>query len=403
MERRNLFEKIFKKDKTEQQKQNVTQFQIMNGYQATYTDVGDDIFDTKVARQCIDRIATNCAKLEPRHIKGDMAHVQNSNLNYLLSHKPNPINNTYDFLYRVISLLLTDANAFVYIAKDRKGMITGFYPVLARKYELLEDVNGVVWLEFRFINGQYYKIPYIELIHLRLYYNRNDIFGANDNILKTDLDTVHTAAEGTKNAIKTSTTLRGILKYNNSQIKGKDLVKNKEDFVNDFIKLENTSGIAALDGKSEYKEINMKPITLDAEQLNRVNCNVYDYFGISDKMVTNSFSEDDWNAFYEGVIEPRAMQMAYEFTNKIFSKEAIKQGHQIVFTTNRLMYATLDSKVNLLKNIASYGMVKTDEARAILGLSPLGGAEGERILQSLNNVDSSIANEYQLGKNKEGK
>ena len=31
-------------------------------------------------------------------------------------------------------------------------------------------------------------------------------------------------------------------------------------------------------------------------------------------------------------------------------------------------------------------------------MSPLGGDEGTKILQSLNNIDSSIANNYQGGK-----
>lgn len=402
MEKKSLLKSFFKKkDNQEKETGHKTEFRLMNGYNATYTQIGDEVFDTKVARQCIDRIATHCAKLEPKHIKDNLGNVQNSNLNYLLSHRPNPVNNTFDFLYRVFSLLYTDSNSFIYIAKDKKGMITGLYPVLATKYELLEDYDGVVWLEFRFINGQKYEIPYKEVAHLRLFYNRNDIFGTNDNILSTDLETVHTAAEGTKNAIKTSTSLRGILKYQNSQIKEKDLVKNKNDFVNDYLNLENSSGIAALDGKAEFKPIEMKPITLDAEQLKQVNYNVYDYFGVSDKIVTNSFKEDEWNAFYEGVVEARAIQLGQELTNKIFNTKAIKEGHQIVLSTNRLMYASLDSKVNLLHKVASFGMIKTDEGRAILGLPPLGGEEGERIIQSLNNVDSSIANEYQLGKNKE--
>lgn len=42
-------------------------------------------------------------------------------------------------------------------------------------------------------------------------------------------------------------------------------------------------------------------------------------------------------------------------------------------------------------------MIKTDEGREIIDLPPLGGKEGEKILQSLNNIDSSIANNYQGG------
>ena len=42
-------------------------------------------------------------------------------------------------------------------------------------------------------------------------------------------------------------------------------------------------------------------------------------------------------------------------------------------------------------------MLRVDEGREILDLPPIGGEEGNRILQSLNNIDSSIANQYQVG------
>ena len=315
---------------------------------------------------------------------------------------PFPIMSKFDFIYKTISMLYTDCNAFVYIAKDKQGFITGFYPVLAMNYDLFQDKLGTIFLKFKFVNRQEYYLPYLELIHLRLFYNKHDIFGTNNKVLKTDIDTAHTASEGIKNAIKTSNNLKGILKYSNSMLKEKDIKANKEAFVKDFLNLENESGIAAVDGKAEFQEVNLKPITLDREQLEQVNYNIFDYFGISEKIVRNAFSEEEWNAFFEGVIEARAIQMGDVFTNKIFSRKARKEGHKIVFTANRLQYASLSSKTKLLQIIAPFGMIKTDEGREIIDLPPLGGEEGEKILQSLNNIDSSIANKYQGGE-KNGK
>ena len=93
--------------------------------------------------------------------------------------------------------------------------------------------------------------------------------------------------------------------------------------------------------------------------------------------------------------------MSDAFTNKIFSYKAIKDGHKIVFTANRLQYATLANKISLLKEAGALGLLTKDEAREIIDLHPLGGEEGAKIIQSLNNIDSSIANNYQGG-NKDG-
>lgn len=394
-EKRSLFGMIFGNKQT---KVSETQLQMLNSYNAVFTTLNGNTYDSKVARQCIDRIATHCAKLIPKHIKENISNPIMGDINFLLQNEPNPIMSKFDFIYKTISMLYTDSNAFVYIAKDSQGMIKGFYPVLALNYELLQDMGNNIYLQFQFINGKTYTLPYLDLIHLRLFYNKHDIFGTSNKVLKTDLETAHTASEGIKNAIKTSNNLKGILKFTQSMLKEKDIKASKDAFVKDFLNLENESGIAAVDGKAEFQEVNLKPITLDKEQLEQVNYNIFDYFGISEKIVRNDFNPVQWNAFFEGVIEPRAIQMSDAFTNKIFSYKARKEGHKIIFTTNRLQYASLDQKINLIKVAGSYGLLTKDDGREILDMTPLGGEEGKKIIQSLNNIDSTIANEYQGGK-----
>lgn len=369
MEKRSFLQKLF--NVKPRIVENTTQLQLLNGYNAVYTGIGNTEYDQKVARQCIDRIATHCAKLEPKHIKSSLSKIVDSQVGYLLANQPNPIMNTYDFMYKVISQLYTNKNAFIYIHRNQLGIVQGFYPLVAVSEQLYEDENGKIYLQFQFMNGKIYMLPYLELIHLRLFYNQNDIFGTLDKVLATDLETTHIASEGIKNAIKTSTTLKGILKFTNAMLKEKDIIASKEKFVNDYINLENESGIASLDGKADFQEINMKPITLDGDQLRMVNYNIYDYFGISEDIVKSDFKTEQWNAFYESIVEPRAIQMGHEFTNKIFNKKAIKEGHKILFSTNRLMYANLDDKVNLIKNTSAYGYLRVDEAREVLGLPPL--------------------------------
>lgn len=398
-EKRSLFNMIFG-NKNQTNTVTKTELQLLSGYNAKFTTISSNIYDSKVARQCIDRIATHCAKLIPKHIQDSIGNNIKGEINFLLQNEPNPLMNTYDFIYKTISMLYTDSNAFVYIAKDKEGFITGFYPVLALDYDLLQDRANNLYLKFNFVNGKEYTLPYLELIHLRLFYNKNDIFGTSNKVLLTDIESAHTASEGIKNAIKTSNNLKGIIKYD-AVLKEKDIKASKEAFVRDFLNLENESGIAAIDGKGDFKEINLKPITLDKDQLERVNYNIFDYFGISEKIVNNSYSSEEWNAFFEGVIEPRAIQMSGAFTNKIFSYKARRDGHKIVFTTNRLQYASLSNKINLIKVAGAFGLLTKDDGREILDMAPLGGEEGKKILQSLNNIDSNIANDYQGGGNDE--
>ena len=376
-EKRSLYELIFGVKQQPQPIPQTSQYlQELNSFNPIFNTVQPDLYDSKVARQCIDRIATHCAKLIPKHIKGGINHVVNGSINRILQNKPNPLMNTYDFLYKTISMLYTESNAFIYIQKER-GLIKAFYPVLATTYQLFENEDGLIYLQFQFVNGQTYYIPYYELIHLRLFYNHNDIFGSHSGVLKTDLQTSLTASEGIANAIRTSNNLKGILKFTNTMLKEKDIKASKDAFVKDYLSLENTSGIASLDAKAEFQEVNMKPITLDKDQLEQVNYNVYDYFGISENIVRNKFTDDEWDAFYEGVIEPRAMQMSYEFTNKIFGDQAIFEGNKIVFTANKIQYKSLDKKTKLLQVIMPYGVLTKDMALEILDLPPIRRRRGQ--------------------------
>lgn len=368
-EKRSLFDLIFNKPQPPQTSTN-TYLQMLNSYNPVFSTVSENVYENKTARQCIDRIATHCAKLIPKHIQGDTTNTINGDINFLLQNRPNPIMSTFDFIYKTISMLYTDNNAFVYIQKNNEGFITGFYPVLAKSYQLFEDKSKNIYLQFWFVNGQIYTLPYTELIHLRLFYNKNDIYGESNKVLHTDLETTVISSEGIKNAIKTSNNLKGILKFTNSILKEKDIKASKDAFVKDFLDLENQSGIASLDAKAEFQEVNLKPITLDKDQLEQVNYNVYDYFGISEEIVRNKFTDEQWNAFYEGVIEPRAIQMSYEFTNKIFSRQAVRNGNRIVFSTNRLQYQSLDKKIKLIKEVLPFGLLTKDEALEILDLPP---------------------------------
>lgn len=391
MEVRSLFNKIFGNKK---QAENYTELKLMSGHEAIYTSIATNVYDSKVVREVIDRIATNCAKLVPKHLQKGR-HIY-GDINYLLEYEPNPLMTKYDFIYKIVSQLYANSNAFVYIAKDNKGMIKAFYPVLALEQKLFEDKSGNIYLKFKFINRQDYTIRYDRLIHLRKFFNENDIFGENSKVLNTDAQAVHTASEGIKNAIITASSLKGILQYE-ALLKEKDVKENKEQFEKDFLSMKNKSGIAALDGKAKFQEINLKPITLDEAQLKRLNYNIFDYFGVNEKIIDNSFDEEGWNAFYEGVIEPIAIQMSDEFTRKIFSTQAIKDGNRIVFTANRLQYASLSTKIKLLQALMPFGTITVDEAREVVDMAPIGGEQGSKILQSLNNIDSDIANDYQGG------
>ena len=123
---------------------------------------------------------------------------------------------------------------------------------------------------------------------------------------------------------------------------------------------------------------------------------VMQYFHISENILLSKYTEDEWNAFYESVIEPIAIRLGLELTRKIFTNRELAFGNRIVFEANRLQYMSSTSKINLLKEMMPFGIFDVDEGREIFNMAPLPDGKGKRRLQSLNFVNYDTADEYQL-------
>ena len=144
--------------------------------------------------------------------------------------------------------------------------------------------------------------------------------------------------------------------------------------------------MAATDQRFDFIPTNTTPYSIPQEQIEAVNRQIYDYLGISPKIVSGSYSEDEFSAFYESVIEPFALQLSQEFTRKA--------GAEITFTAERLEFSSAATKIKLLHEAAPLGLMTLNEARKLLALPPV--PDGDKRLQSLNYVSADKANQYQL-------
>lgn len=393
-EKRSLFNMIF--GNKIQKMVNDSTLKLLSGYNATYSNISDEIEENIIAKECIHVIATHCAKMMPKHYQqnGDVKnHIQGA-IDYIISIKPNPYMTTYDFIYKTVSLLLAQNNEYIYIDIDNNGNLRGLYPLNPLFCTLVES-NNEIWLKFQFLDGNMYYVRYDRVIHLRNFYVKHDFYGETNETLKGTLETQTVADDGIKNAIKISASLRGVIKASQAMLKDKDIEKMKNDFVKSL--LSSTDGIGGLDARLDFKEINLNPVLLDKEQLSIVNGNIYSYFMISEEIIKSKYTADEWNAFYESVLEPKAIQMGQAFTNAIFSERAIKSGHRIEFSVNRIKYAKTETKISLIKEAGALGLLTVDEGREILDLPAIGGEEGNKRLQTLNVINANLADEYQGG------
>lgn len=398
VKKRSLFNKIFG-TKQGTKYNTATQLELLNGYQAMFTNYNGKLYDSSQVRACIDAIARNGAKLNPKHIRSNDKSYQSmyDSLKRLISEQPNEIMNAYDFYYKIISLLYLYNNAFIYILRDENDAIVGLYPINANKYELLE-YNKNIYIKFSFNKSNTYVASLKDdIIHLKRFFCENDLTGGNITPITKTMSFKHIIQEGVINSIKTTQGIKGILKTTKAMLKPEDIKATRDQFVKDFMESNDDSGIAGLDATTDFKPVDINPRTASDEQVKEINDEILNYFGISREIIQSTYTEQQWNAFYESVIEPIGIMLGLEFTNKIFTVGERYHGNKIVFEANRLQYASNQTKISIAEKMNNYMTI--NEIREMFNLAPV--ENGDKIMQDLNHIDNSIANEYQVGVKKE--
>ena len=396
MEFRNLIDTIFNVKPNNEDSTKYTNAQLINSYTNFITNYNAEIYNDLAVRSCVDTIARHVAKLKPVHIIQDDngRNTQKSAINNLLANRPNIYMSTSDFLYKVASQLLYYGNAFVYIQKDNKQNINGFYPIDFTSCELKEYDNNL-YLKFNFNNAKNIVIPYTDIIHIRRNYSTHDLLGqdAYKPLLET-LTNLSKSRQSISNKVENGGKISGILKL--SGMVSQSEWKTKAELFADWFKssTSKSGGVATIDSTADFIPVSTKAESAEEAQLKYLQSEVYSYFGINEAIVNGSYNETEWQAFYESIIEGIKIQLSQEFTEKVFTEKEKEYGNIIDFNSNRLTYASTTNKVNMVKELGALGLLTTNEARELFDLPPV--EDGDKRLVSLNYINADKADEYQL-------
>lgn len=394
MKQRGLFKTIFggtpKTTMSDATSYNI--YSLLNSFQSTFYSNTGNAWDMDVVRSAVDAYCRNFAKLKAKHTRAGK--TGKSKIERLLNYRPNSQMEAYSFYYKVAANLKLTNNVFIYPEFSPSGELLNFWPLMSNKIGLLEK-NGQLYLKFMFKTGKVKVVPYESIIHMRGQFFDHDIFGSKNTALLPALETAGAINNGVSNFAKMINSIRGILSAKVTS-KDEDLAKARDKFVENNFKISsNGSGIIVTDNKMDYTSINEKSTPISADQLSYVKNAIYDYFGVNENIVQNKFDENQWNAFYEGAIEPVSIQMSQCFTNILFTENERNYGNEITFEANRLQYASNSTKINIVKELAPLGVLRKNAILEIFNMAPLPDEEGEKVIQSLNWINAEKADEYQ--------
>lgn len=391
-----IFDRLFKKEHS------VTTAKLITEPTAGFTGYNSDAYANDIYREAVDAIARNAGKLKGSHIvayAGKDRQSGDNKLNRLLQVRPNIYMSAYDFIYKLVTHLFINNNAFAYLDRDEKGSLRAIYPITATSVQVLSDTANNLYCSFVLRSGKTVILPYGDIIHLRRHFNDDDVLGADNAAIIPGLELAQTQNDGIINGIKAGASIRGILKF--TQIMSATKLKEEKDaFVKDYLELGNDGGVVATDQKMDYQPIESKPVILNADQAAEIKSKIYDYLGITEPIVNSSYSEDQYSAFYESTLEPIATALSQEFTAKLFNEREQAYGNSVIFESGRLQFTSNKTKVELIAQLMPMGLLTINQALEILNLPSVTG--GDKRLQALNMIDAAQATQYQGASNDAG-
>ena len=369
-----LFDKIFKKQNVQAAREARDTFATLTAYEPAFSSWGGAIYESELVRSAIDARARNISKLKIEILGSARPSLQSK-----LRLQPNAWQTWSQFLYRVSTILDVKNNCVIVPTYDDDLNQTGVFPVLPQRCKLVE-YKGEPWLKYEFKRGKTAAVELNKTALLTRFQYESDFFGDDNAALNETMDLIHIQKQGIKEAVKNSATYRFMARLNNFN-KPEDLAKERARFSETNLRADAKGGGLLLfpNTYTDIRQLTQSPYTADEKQMQQIQTNVFNYFGVNDDVLQNKAYGDSWSAFYEGAIEPFAIQFSEAMTRATFSDRERANGAEIMATSNRLQYLSNADKLAVSAQMADRGLMSINEIREIWNLPPVDGGDARTI------------------------
>lgn len=353
-------------------------FELVSAYNPVFRDWRGEIYESMLVRAAIDARSRHISKL-----KVEFVGTAKPELTKRLRIKPNPWDTWSQFLYRVNTILDATNNCLLVPIYDDDMNKIGFYPVLATDIKVVEYKNEL-WLRYKFKSGM--KVAACRMSEaalLRKFQFKQDFFGEGNGAIDETMDLMTIQKQGIKEAIKTTSSYKFMAQSSNFTL-AQDLEKEQTNFsernFGSEAKAKKGKVLLFPNTYKDIKQIDIKPYTPDKDQMELIDKNVFEYFGVSEDILQNKAVGDAWTAFYEGAVEPFAIQFAETFKFALYSMNEINRGADVFASTNRVQYMSFADKKNYVEGGLDRGILTINEAREVYNLPRLDSEIGDRFI-----------------------
>lgn len=345
-------------------------FKTLTAYTPVYRTWGGQLYESELVRAAIDARSRHISKLQVRIDAAAKRKLQTK-----LGQGPNETQTWSQFLYRLNTVLDMQNTAFiVYVYNDLYEPV-GITTIAPTAFELVE-AEGVPWIRFTFATGEKGSDELRNVGIMTKYQYKSEFFGESNGALTDTMALINVQNQGIQNAVKDSTSYRFLAKVNNFT-RPSDLSKERRRFVQENMNGSDGGILLFPNTYTDIQQIKSNAYTVDAEQMKIIQKNVYDYFGVNEPILQNSAYGAQLDAFWNGAIEPFAIQLSEVLTRMLFTETERSHGAKVAVTSNRLQYMAVADKINLAQQLGDRGMVTIDEIRELFNYDPLPDGKGQ--------------------------
>ena len=361
---------------------------MLTGYEPRFTSWNGSIYESDLIRASIHALATHTSKLKVETFGSARPALQNK-----LKHGPNQFQTWSQFQYRLRTIFEIHNTAFIVPVYDEYGEPSGVFTPLPTRCEVVQ-YNGVPYLRYEFSSGEKAAIEMAYCGIMTKFQYKSDFFGETNHALNETMDLIHIQTQGIEEGVKSAATYRFMAQLNNFA-KAEDLAKERQRFTEEnFSKDAKGGGLLLFPSTYQnVKQVDVKPWVVDADQMKVINESVFEYFGTNEEVLTNQVFGDKWAAFYEGAIEPFAIQESEVMTKMFFTLREQSQGNSVMVTSNRLQYLSNSEKLNVSSQLLDRGIMSINDVREIWNLPPVDGGDVRIIRGEYWNADEKVAEE----------
>ena len=376
--------RFFPRQEAQSQAPPQTGYKTFTEYAPSFTTWDGTLYEQLLTRTAVERFAVACSSLKPEVVGSQTTKPK---VRAFFDSQPNRYQTWPTFLKRVATLYDADTTAYVVAEVDQDLNVVGLHTVKPLYVDVCE-YRGEPWAIFHLKTGTM-VIEWRYVCVLTRFQYESDFFGGGNMPLDPTLALMDAQRQAEELAVKNGARIRFIGQVT-SMTHEDDLRKKRDRFAEDNLGPNNRSGLMVYDTTfNKIEQVKEDRFTLDPEEMTRIENNVFDYFGINRKILQNNFSEDEWNAYYEGRIEPFAVMLSEGLTSILYTQNERRRGNRVMFSSSRLQYASNSTKRAIVSDMVDRGLMTLNEGREILQLSPVEGGDVRLVRGEFYQVDEN--------------